>query len=992
MSGSLKWQFPKEKCLSVLIAADHLPHGDGGSCHGAVIGNRSKIGECELFAGGVFPLSRLVPETSNNMIEVWGCKMPYLTEKKFDFVSHAAGLDADTFGVVRFKGTEGFSLCYEFEIDLVSLNAEIDLTAVLKNPATFTILRDTGDIPFHGILARFDQLHEMDGFVFYRALLVPKLWWLSLTHHNQVLLNRTVPRVIEEVLKDGGLTTLDFELKLEKEYTEWEYICQYGESHLNFVSRWMEREGLYYYFEQNENGEKIIITDTKLAHTEISYGKTMYYSPPSGLDDAHREEIIKGFICRQKMIPRTLNLKDYNYATPSLEISGNAEVSPHGRGNIYMYGDHFRTMAEGNQLAKIWAEGLRCQERQFHGESTIPYLRSGYLFDLEEHYRADMNRGYLTIEIRHEGSQASFLIAGIQKGLAEVEKQPYYRNSFVAIPADIQFRPERKTEKSRFHGIISARIDAAGTGKYAELDDHGRYKVVLPLDLSGRKDGKASAYFRMSQPYAGSDHGMHFPLHKGTEVLLTFIDGDPDRPIIQGAVPNPETPSVVNAANATMAGIQTGGGNQIHMEDSEGHERIVMSSGSGKSLFKIGAGSEDEASLKSSCIATSCDFVGAEMSGLAKSIGSMVSTSTLTGVVKFQLMKQVVDNFFKKVPKLWESRAKGGLKKGIGGWSMVVYPIGKLIQDIAIKKLIVKLLTGKMKKGVSPKDLLGKYDGGEYCYTVVCDDDATYVEQQSPIDMKDKTILVAAVGATGGMLEEAGKGSDPGTSVGKGVEAGVGVLLAGLPKQQPKGIFMGTKNGSILLYGEEDIDGTANRNILFDAKELKSTTVSEKGKTSFVGNLFSARAKTGVEISTNATIDDFTSGVHHKKDPEGGISIVAGGVHDIKIKQDGGNVTGTILTESKKKVTVKVGDNTITIDDQKNITVDAGTKVELKVGSNTVTVGTGSITVKSSEVEFDVGATNAKLAAGSITMKSGGGVTISGTGTAEMKGSQIMIG
>ena len=513
--------------------------------------------------------------------------MDYLHKKNFDFVSHA--LPANTFGVVRFRGSEGFSMCYEFEIDLVSKDAEVDLTTVLKNPVTFTILREDGDIPFNGILAQFEQLHEVDEHIFYRAVLVPKLWWLSLTHHNQVLLNKTVPEIIEEVLKDGGLTSLDFEFKLQKDYPQWEYICQYRESHLSFVSRWMEREGMYYYFKQTPQGEKVIITDTKIAHTDMSEGRTMYYSPTSGLDEPHREEVMKTFICRQKMLPRTLNLKDYNYMKPSMEISGKADVSPDGRGNVYMYGNHFRTAKEGDALAKIRAEELLCQERRFHGDSTIPYLRPGYLFDLEDHYRNDFNQKYLTVDLEHEGSQTAFLLSGIQKGLSEVEEQPYYRNSFMTIPAGVQYRQERKTEKPRFYGTLNAKIDAAGSGKYAELDDQGRYKVILPFDKSGRKDGKASAYFRMAQPYAGTDHGMHFPLHKGTEVLLTFVDGDPDRPIINAAVPNPEHPSQVTSGDQTMSKITTSGGNKIHMEDEEGKQRILMHTPSKGTFIRLGA-------------------------------------------------------------------------------------------------------------------------------------------------------------------------------------------------------------------------------------------------------------------------------------------------------------------------------------------------------------------------------------------------------------------
>jgi len=567
--------------------------------------------------------------------------MAFYTEKRFDFVSQ--GMAEDTFGVVRFKGSEGFSKCYEFEVDLVSTNAEMDLNQVLKNPGTFTILREEGDIPFHGILAEFEQLHQVDEYVFYRAVLVPKLWWLSLTHHNQVFLDKTVPDMIQEVLKDGGLTSLDFEVKLQKSYPKWEYVCQYRESHLDFVSRWLEREGMYYYFEQGDSSEKVIITDTRMAHQEMRQGKTMYYSPPSGLDEFHREEVIKSFVCRQKMLPKSLKLKDYNYRTPSLELSGNAQVKTDGRGEVYIYGEHFRTPEEGDALAKIRAEELLCQERRFYGEATIPYLRPGYLFDLQDHYRSDCNQSYLTLELTHEGSQAAYLLAGIQKGLSQVEEQAYYRNGFVCIPGNVQFRPEHRTEKARFFGTMNAKIDAAGSGKYAELDDHGRYKVILPFDVSGRKDGKASTWLRMSQPYAGSDHGMHFPLHKGTEVLLTFIDGNPDRPLIAGAVPNPDIPSIVSEGNATGAGFRTASGNQISMQDNEGHERIVIGSGDGKTRIICGAGSDSKLLTQSDYQANCSDYYMT-----VASIGTTIANSFSWSATSGSLIPQVIINLLKR--------------------------------------------------------------------------------------------------------------------------------------------------------------------------------------------------------------------------------------------------------------------------------------------------------------------------------------------------------
>ena len=493
--------------------------------------------------------------------------MAYLSEKKFDFRSHA--LPADKFGVVHFKGFEGFSTPYEFEIMLVSNDPDIDLTDVLQNPAVFTIVRPDGDIPFHGILTSFELLHAIDEHVLYRAKLVPKFWWLSLTRHNQVFLDKTVPEIIEEVLQDGGLTTNDYEFRVQSAYPQWEFVCQYRESHLNFVSRWMEREGMYYFFEQTKNGEKLIITDTHMSHTPMAEGKTMFYSPPSGLDAAHREEVIGAIVCKQKLLPGRLRLDDYNYRKPSLALSAEAEISSKGRGMVHIYGEHFRTPQEGSALAKIRAEELLSHEKRFHGESTIPYLRPGYLFDLKDHFRETFNHRYLTIELAHEGSQAAYLLAGIQQGLAEFEKQPYYRNSFVAVPGDVQYRHPKTTEKPYFYGTINARVDAEGGGKFAELDDQGRYKVKLPFDISGRQPGHASHWMRMAQPYAGENQGMHFPLHKHAEVLLTFVEGDPDRPIIAGALPNPESPSPISSENQTKSIINTGEGPQTRSVGAE---------------------------------------------------------------------------------------------------------------------------------------------------------------------------------------------------------------------------------------------------------------------------------------------------------------------------------------------------------------------------------------------------------------------------------------
>ena len=510
--------------------------------------------------------------------------MEFEDTKKFLFVSKA--LPEDTFAVVRFEGNEGISKIYSFDITLVSDDPEIDLKEILQNPATLTILGDHQDLPVHGILAQFEQLHEVKHHYFYRAVLVPRLWLSNLYHENQLFLDRTVPDIIEDILKQAGLTTQDYELRLTKEYPQWEYICQYRETDYEFISRWMEREGIYFFFEQTEDYEKLVITDSFTAHQDIKGDAMIPYAPPSGL--VPEEELIQAFISRQKMLPNKVILKDYNYRKPSLELKAEAIVDQQGRGDVYLYGEHFKDPEQGSALAKIRAEEIACRANVFHGEGTATNLTSGYQFELVDHYREGFNRKYLILDIEHEGIQAASFLSGLGEDLTEKEQTRTYTNRFTAIEAGVQFRPERTTPRPRIQGTMNALVDAAGDGKYAELDDQGRYKIILPFDLSGNNDGRASRWVRMAQPYAGAEYGMHFPLHKGTEVLLTFIDGDPDRPIIASAVPNPATASPVNTENQSESVIKTGGNNKIRIEDREDSERIIMQSPKVNSFIRIG--------------------------------------------------------------------------------------------------------------------------------------------------------------------------------------------------------------------------------------------------------------------------------------------------------------------------------------------------------------------------------------------------------------------
>lgn len=507
----------------------------------------------------------------------------YVERKNFSFSSKALG--EGVFEVVKFSGREAISQPYEFSITLSATDPDIDLKAVLSSPATLIILRGGEPVPISGVLASFEQLHEANQRAFYRAALVPKLWYLGLYRENGLFLGKSVPQILDEVLKQSGLSSADYELKLTRSYPTWEYVCQYAESNLDFISRWMEREGIYYFFEQTLNGEKLVITDNSSAHEKISGLSLLPYTPATGLVP-EEDEVVTGFVCRQRVLPKKVIMKDRDYFKPATEVKAEADVdTASGRGEVYIYGELFDD-SHGKNLASVRADEFRCRGTLYHGQATSPRLAPGFLFELAGHYRLSSNRKFLITEVEHHGLATGMLLSGL--GDEEQESQPGYSCSFTCIPSEAQFRPERKTPRPRITGAMNAKIDAAGDGNTAELDDQGRYKVILPFDRVTRNGGKASCPVRLAEPYSGQDHGVHFPMHKGAEVLLTFIDGDVDRPVISAAVPNPNAKSPVTSTNPATSVIRDNYGNEIVMDATFGEEHIRLHSPNHNSTLELG--------------------------------------------------------------------------------------------------------------------------------------------------------------------------------------------------------------------------------------------------------------------------------------------------------------------------------------------------------------------------------------------------------------------
>ncbi len=485
--------------------------------------------------------------------------------------------------VRAFTGHESLSQPFRFVVDLALPEAAalaLDLDAALETPATLAAHRDDGSVraQVHGVLSSVELVEVMPGAdARLRVELAPALWGLSLSEHSRVYVNQSLRQILTAALRDGGLAASAFELRLRGDVDDpIAHVSQYRESDLAFVSRWMERRGLYYFFDHASAPERLIVTDDLSFHTrapaEAVGPATM------GGDEASAVEGLYDFGADEQAVAREVALSDYNHLQPAMPIDESATAWPAGAAAVRRHAaDNLDAPGAARTHARLRAEALTAERRRFHGRGRVFGLHPGYKFAVEG--RDGLDGEYVVVELRHAGSNVT----------AATGAPATYRVEVVAIPADVQFRAPQRTPWPRVRGPVIAVIDGPAQGDYAQLDDSGRYLVRVQYDEAPNAAGSASMRIRMLQPHAGAPEGMHLPLRAGTEVMLTFLDGDPDRPVVVGSAPNQQTPSVVVRDNRTYGVIQTGAENRVEFQDEDGAQHVDWYCPEKRSFLHLGA-------------------------------------------------------------------------------------------------------------------------------------------------------------------------------------------------------------------------------------------------------------------------------------------------------------------------------------------------------------------------------------------------------------------
>lgn len=522
--------------------------------------------------------------------------MASTTDRELLFTFEFKRDDLPRFRVIRFEGQEAVSRLFRFEIILAAETSDVDLDAALNASATLRIRsRDHSTVvPYHGMIAEIEQQGQVDDYHFYRVTLVPRLWRLGLSYLNDVYLDEyRIPEIIRRILERNGLRGPDVRMAIKNldDYRQRSFICQYEETDLDFISRWMEQEGLYYFFDHEDDaatGEVLQILDFKEAQPENAI--SLRYTPPENVQTDRQDSCITAFTCRKTHVPGKVLVQDFNFRKASLEDNLNSEQNVEGGqyGRYMYYGDNLRTERDAERLARVRSEELACKATVYHGMAPAIGVRSGFYLDVSHHHRDDCNGRYWVTSVQHQGSQAGVVLAGRNTARNRDEQGTIYECSFTALVAEQQYRAERLTARPVISGVLNAIIDSEGEGEHAELNEYGQYKVQLMYDYPNTTNEKNSSWLRMATPYAGRNNGMHFPLLKGTEVLIGFVAGNPDQPIILAAVPNSENQNIVRDVNAYCNGVRTVGGNILNMVDKPDHKAVGIFSPASRSGIYVG--------------------------------------------------------------------------------------------------------------------------------------------------------------------------------------------------------------------------------------------------------------------------------------------------------------------------------------------------------------------------------------------------------------------
>ena len=469
-----------------------------------------------------------------------------------------------------FVGYERVSEPFRFVLRLLTTDANVDMQSLLNSAVVLSLkLDEETERHIHGNINRMKLLEwGADGMAAYEAEVVPWFWFLTLFSDCRIFQNKSVPDIVQQVFQDRGFS--DFANRTTGTYNPREYCVQYRETDFNFVSRLLEEEGIFYFFEQSQTEHTLVLGDDATAFTTCQNQSSAMFMPSAG--GILATNTVGALEAEFRVQTGTASHTDYDFTKPTTSLF--ATLASQQKGEIYDYPGNYTTKDDGDHYARIRLEELEVGISTVRGESNCMGFECGYTFTLTNHFRDSINCEYSLIALEHSARNTSY-----QGG----EVTPFeYTNRFEAIPNSVPFRPPRRARKPLIEGTQTA-VVVGKSGEEIWTDQYGRVKVQFFWDRIGTSDENSSCWIRVAHGWAGINWGFITLPRISQEVIVSFLEGDPDRPLITGSVYNAnQMPPYTLPDNQTQSTWKSnsskggGGFNEIRFEDKKGSEQIFV--------------------------------------------------------------------------------------------------------------------------------------------------------------------------------------------------------------------------------------------------------------------------------------------------------------------------------------------------------------------------------------------------------------------------------
>lgn len=499
-----------------------------------------------------------------------------------DFLFNVGELSAEDLKVSAFRGTEGISRLYSYRVELVSDDPDIAYSAVLGKPCGLDIRNAAGTRFVKGIVRSFERTGQGNRLTHYAAEIVPIHWVLTKRIKSRIFQEHncpgmTVQDIVRKVLVDAGIPAEHFRFALQGAPTKHEYVVQYRESDFDFISRLMELEGICYFFEHMANTYQMVITNSGVGHVVTPFVDSVTYRDPTGMLSEGDQEYLDSVRDREEIQQGAVSLDDFNFETPDQNL---IVTQATGQNTSLEYSDYpgaFPDKTVGGVYAQLRLEEFQAARRVQVMRGGIRALMPGFKFTMVEHPTDTRNIEYLVTRLSCVARQG-------QSGEEEAgeNSEAGYGVEIETIPATVPFRPARVTPRPTVLGTQTALV-VGPAGEEIYTDKYGRVKVQFHWDREGAYDEFSSCWIRVSQGSAGGQYGMMFLPRIGHEVVVDFLEGDPNRPLIVGRVFNKDMmPPYPLPDEKTKSTIKThsskggGGCNEVRFEDLKGKEQLLI--------------------------------------------------------------------------------------------------------------------------------------------------------------------------------------------------------------------------------------------------------------------------------------------------------------------------------------------------------------------------------------------------------------------------------